>query len=166
MQRISAGAASYLIGSVSALADFDETMVIRDPVAALNVLRQCAGDHFAMQMLRRLVTEPLHADVNQLNDVAIVELAASLVCGSRLRLAGPIPRRLEGLPAVVAPAAAAPAPAPPRAASPPSRSAPAEAAEPSFRLDLDAALLAAMLRGAAQDGTPFCEECARAARAA
>jgi hypothetical protein len=41
--------------------------------------------------------------------------------------------------------------------------APPPAAETTFGSDLDVAAMVAVLVQAAQDGVPFCEECARAA---
>ncbi len=62
----------------------------------------------------------------------------------------------------IAPPAAAPAPAAssPRAAA---AAAPAAAADTTFAPDLDVAAQVAALTQAAQDGVPFCEECAKAA---
>lgn len=72
------------------------------------------------------------------------------------------PPRLLPLAAVLAPAAPPPTPpaAGPRRAPP---SAPAAAPATTFSPALDVAAMVAVLRQAARDGVPFCEECAKAA---
>ena len=166
MQKFFAGAATYLIGAASALSEYGDATVIRDCDAARRVLRLCVGDHFTMQMLRTLMSELRSAEhVDQLDDVGMVELAAGFVCGSRLCLVGPVPR-FRGIDGLMAADVAAPAAATSRPTPQAAHSAPPDAAVPSFGADLDAAALAATLRDASKDGTPFCEECARAARAA
>lgn len=67
--------------------------------------------------------------------------------------------RLAAAPAPPAPPPPAPAPAPRRAAP----AAPAAAPAATFAPALDVAAMVAVLRQAARDGVPFCEECARAA---
>ena len=169
VQKLTAGRFKYLIGSVHAPSQPVDATVVRDAVAALHVFQRCAGDFYAMQILRAHVSEVQRAEaVHHLSDVAVVDLAARLVGWGQLRLIGPVPRIIRAVGAVAGgaaapePAAAAPAASSGRAAP----SAPADAAAPSFILNLDSALLASMLRDASNDGTPFCEECARAARAA
>ena len=61
-----------------------------------------------------------------------------------------------------APPTAAPPP-PPAAAPRAAAAAPASVAETTFGPQLDVAAMVAVLQQAAQDGVPFCEECARAA---
>jgi hypothetical protein len=168
VQVLFAGSAKYLIGAGSALLEHDDATVIRDGDSARHVLRQCVGNQYAMRMLRTLLSEVLpSAPLNLLDDVGAVEVAAGLVGASRLRLVGPVPR-LRAAAEYSSGRAVAPAPAPaatPPASRPASRT-PVESAEPSFIPNLDVAALASMLRDAARDGTPFCEECARASRAA
>lgn len=121
-----------------------------------------------MRTLRTLLADVRHADVNRLHDVEVVESLAGLVAAGRVWLAAqvtPIGESARFSIESMGPAAAAPPP-PTHAASPAPRSAPTEAAEPSFRADVDAPLLAATLKDASKDGVPFCEECARAAMAA
>ncbi len=140
------------------------------PTGALstrNVLQRCLGDHYAMRMLRAQLADALRdAQVPQLSDVAVVNRIVSLVAQGRMQLRGPFAplRAGGGVSAVVEPA---PGPAAaPRSTPRPSTPATAVAAEPSFAPNVDAAALAATLTDAAKDGTPFVEECARAARAA
>ena len=148
-------------------ADADAT-IVEDAVSAKNVLQRCVGDHHGMRVLRRQLTEVLRdAHVPQLSDVAVVDCIVSLVSQRRLRLVGPFPplRALEGVPTRDTPANSAP-PAPAARSAPPAARGAAVPGEPSFAPNVDAAALAATLTDAAKDGTPFCEECARAARAA
>jgi len=118
-----------------------------------------------MRLLRAEVATAHRAEyVTALSDVAVVELAGRLVSHGRLRLLRLVPDPTgRGVPLSDAPAPAAAAPASP--ASAPRRAAEVEVV-PSFSADLDAGALVAVLLAASQDGTPFCEECARAARAA
>ena len=131
-----------------------------------NVLQRCLGDHYAMRMLRAQLTDALRdAQVPQLSDVAVIHRVASLVAQGRLHLRGPfVPLRAGGAVATVA--EPAPSPAAPAPRSTARSTTTATAAEPSFAPNADPAALAATLTDAAKDGTPFCEECARAARAA
>ena len=90
--------------------------------------------------------------------------SAAAIAAESMRVCGPakvLP--LYGLAAVRAPAAA---PAPPASSPSAPRAAPVAAAPPvetTFGSDLDVAAMVAVLVQAAQDGVPFCEECARAA---
>lgn len=138
-------------------------------LSTMNVLRRCVGDHYAMRLLRAQLADAVRdAQVPQLSDVAVVNRIVSLVAQGRLQLRGPFaPLREGGGVTTVAEAAPSPAPAPAARPTPQSSSrATAMAAEPSFSPNVDVAALAATLTDAAKDGTPFCEECARAARAA
>lgn len=166
MHKLSAGRTGYFLGLEDAPSEPVDATVIRDAGEAFSVLQRCVGDYHAMRMLRSHVSDVQRSEtVHHLSDVEVVDLAARLVGWGRLRLLGPVPRlrRLarigSGGAAAEEPERAAPSV---RAAS----SAPVEAAAPSFIPNLDSALLASMLRDASNDGTPFCEECARAARAA
>ena len=162
VQQISVRFGNYLIGSDGVLPQQTATEEVRDALKALNVLRGCAGNHYDMRVLRTEVADAQRNDqIREMSDVTVVHLAVSLVCCGRLRLVGTLPlRAVNGVPVEIAP------PAPLVAAAPAARGPAGEVVVPSFAPDLDAAALAAGLRAASQDGTPFCEECARAARAA
>jgi len=102
------------------------------------------------------------SDLSRCDDHQIVELLGAAVAQGRLA-AGPVaaPQLLK-LPTSAPPAAAPPPPAPaaaPRAAA----AAQASVAETTFGAELDVAAMVVALQQAAQDGVPFCEECARAA---
>jgi len=136
-----------------------------DLVSARQQLAPAAIDDAALAPLRTLAvaladgTDWSRADDHQLID----QLAAALARG-RLRTGAAAAPKLSRLVPTVAPAPA-PAPPPP-AASSPRPSAPVAApppAETTFGSELDVAAMVAVLQQAAQDGVPFCEECARAA---
>jgi hypothetical protein len=100
-------------------------------------------------------------ELSRLDEHQLVDHLAAAVAAGRLRTTGARPelRRL-----VIA-AAPAPAPAPPPAA-PARRAAPVAPPAPvetTFGSELDVAAMVAVLVQAAQDGVPFCEECAQAA---
>lgn len=101
-------------------------------------------------------------DLSRLDDHAVAVFAAQALERGRLTLAGAPPRLLP-LAQASAPPAPSPAPAPapsPRRAAP---AAPAAARATTFGAELDVAAMVMVLVQAAQDGVPFCEECARAA---
>jgi hypothetical protein len=171
VQQLTAGFEQFLIGVRDETRALAPHLRVLDEVSARRAFRPCLGSYHAMRVLRAEVESATRAGhAGTLTDAAVIDLAVRLVCGGRLYLLGPLPALGSKLmPLSTAVAASAPPPPPPRAASSSSSSskrAPVEASESPFRADLDASALAASLRGAAQDGTPFCEECARAARAA
>ena len=103
-------------------------------------------------------TELSRLDDAQLND----HLFAALMAG-RLRAAVDAPVVLRQLTQTTQPAAAprlTPAASSPRA---PTAATSAPAAESTFEPNLDVAAQVAVLKRAAQDGVPFCEECAKSA---
>jgi hypothetical protein len=92
----------------------------------------------------------------------LLALVRAAVRSGRLRIDRAPPALLSLVSVVQAPAPAPAAP-PPRApvrARPP---APSPAVDATFA-DLDVGAMVAVMEQAARDGTPFCEECARAAR--
>lgn len=100
------------------------------------------------------------ADLSRLDHHAVAAVLAQALDRGRLTLAGAPPRLLP-LARVAAPAPPPPAPAPtPRRAAP---AAPAAAPAMTFGAELDVAAMVRVLVQAAQDGVPFCEECAKAA---
>ena len=154
----------YLIGTDDSFPPYDRAYVIRLDVEVANVLRSCVHNQKDMRSLRMQVFELQPASqASSRSDVAIIDLAVRLVRHGRLRLLTMVPLvPSDGVPAEVAkPAAFVPMPT-----SSAPRSAREESVVPSFSVDLDAAALAAVLAAASKDGTPFCEECARAERAA
>ncbi len=160
----------YWLGAVGAVPPHEPADVIRTTATVSQILRQCVGDVQGMRVLRSHVAAAQGTEyITALNDVAVVDRAVGLVCRGRLRMLRLVResavRRIAGsytpgsapTPALVQ----APPPSPPS----PRRALEAEVA-PSFSAELDAAALVAVLLAASKDGTPFCEECARAARAA
>lgn len=134
----------------------------RDPGASQQWLAACVGDDAAMARLRSTALGLADGvDLSRADEHAVTGQLAHALADGRLRAGfGPAPtlRRL-----VLAPAPAAP-PSPPPAASP--RAAPAApppAVATTFEANLDVAAMVAVLVQAAQDGVPFCEECAKAA---
>lgn len=136
-----------------------------DPVAARQWLNAAVSDDAQLAALR-LCAHALGdgVDFSRLDEhQALDHLAAALTQGRLLAgtAAQPALRNLS-----VA-AAAAPAPAPASSAAP-ARAAPAVAEPPpaeetTFSSGIDVSAMVAGLVQAAQDGVPFCEECARAA---
>lgn len=102
-------------------------------------------------------------DLSRIDDHRLVDHLAAAAAAGRLRVAGAAPKLLRLVPAT----APAPAPAaPPASAARVAPVAAAPAAETTFDSDLDVAAMVTALVQAAQDGTPFCEECARQASGA
>jgi len=133
--------------------------IARDPGSAQQWLARCVGDDAAMSRLR-LTGQALAdgADLSRVDDHAMTEQLAHALAEGRLRAGlgtAPTLRRLV--------VAAAPAAPPPAAGPRVTRVAPPAAAATTFEPDLDVAATVAVLVQAAQDGVPFCEECARAA---
>ncbi len=132
----------------------------RDLGAAQQWLARCLGDDAAMARLRGTAQALADGvDLSRADEHAVTEQLAHALADGRLRAgfgATPTLRRL-----VLAPAAPAP---PPASASPRAAPvAPPPAVETTFNPNLDVASMVAVLVQAAQDGVPFCEECARAA---
>jgi hypothetical protein len=125
-------------------------------------LAPAVGDDAALAALRLAALALADGtELSRLDDHQLFDHLAALVADGRLRTAGARPelRRL------VLAAAPAPAPAPLPVAPAPRAApvAPPPAAETTFGSELDVAAMVAVLVQAAQDGVPFCEECARAA---
>jgi hypothetical protein len=148
----------------------DDTGIGRlDPVEALQWLdRQVIDDADAGQLRDCAAGLGDGTDWSRLDDAQVKRLVAAALENGRLRTGTGAPVQLQFLGQAQAPAATpAPAPAP----APVSRPRPAAAATPAaspsgdatFGSDLDVAAMVATLRAAADDGVPFCEECAKAA---
>jgi hypothetical protein len=153
----------YLIGFEIALPSHEPAEFIRDASTIAHILRRCVDHPHEMRQLRALAASAHSSEyVNVLSDAAVVDLLVRLTDHGRLRLLSVVKQEVPpGVPVEV--------PRPAAATPPPSSSAPRRSeveVVPSFSGDLDAGALVAGLLQAAQDGTPFCEECARAARAA
>jgi hypothetical protein len=141
-----------------------------DRQAALFWLRQFRSDFMAMARLRSLVTEHAGGKASlwrQGDDGLFGELAWFLQRGDLHVHRVPMPT-LGANRGQIATSAPVPPPAPARAPASPRGIAPAKAPDDpaTFSDRADAAAQAAVLRGAAASGLPFCEECARAAAAA
>jgi hypothetical protein len=124
-------------------------------------LAHTIGDDAVLAALR--VTTLVLADgteLSRLDEHQLVDHLAAAVANGRLRAAGSRPALRRLVAAAPAPAPAPPAAAPARRAAPVAPPAPVET---TFGSELDVAAMVAVLVQAAQDGVPFCEECAQAA---
>lgn len=153
----------YLIGAHGALPPHAPADIVRSDVAVANVLRRCLESRHDIRTLRAHVDDVHRSGRSSaLSDAAVIELTVRLVCSGRLKLLTTEPlAAVKGVPMEM--------PLPPAARPAPTSSAPTRRTEstvPSFSADVDAAALVGVLLAASKDGTPFCEECARAARAA
>lgn len=116
-------------------------------------------------MLPLRLAAPLLADGtdwSRVDDQALLDQIGAALAQGRLLIGATQQLQMRRLVSAEPPA---PAPPPPPPASAP-RSAPAAApppAETTFGSELDVQAMVAVLVQAAQDGVPFCEECARAA---
>ena len=136
-----------------------------DATAAQQWVGRFVGDEVTMARLRQLaLTAGVEASPQRCDDHALVERIKAGITAGSMRVCGPAKAlTLYGLATVRAPAAA---PAPPAPSSAQPRATPVAAPPPvetTFGSDLDIAAMVAVLVQAAQDGVPFCEECARAA---
>jgi len=137
-----------------------------DWVAARRWAEAAVHDELQCGRLRALMHELAPGvELLRASDHQLADLLASALVSGRIRWDTRGARRPL---LALAPPPGAPAAAPPPPASA-SRSAPAAAPPPApdstFDDELDAAAMAAVLQQAAQDGVPFCEECAKAAAA-
>ncbi len=134
-----------------------------DATAARQWVGRFIGDDVTMARLRLLaLSAGAEASPQSCDDQALAERIVAGITAGSMRVCGPAKAlQLLGMPirqaAAPAPSAAA---APPRAAA---AAAPPPVAETTFAGDLDVAAMVAVLRAAAQDGVPFCEECAKKA---
>ena len=153
---------------VGACADCAPSALGRDPGLVGQSLGRAPLDPQAMIGLRRLAGLQTGADLQLLSDAQVLDQLAAQVQRGQLQLCRP-PAAARGtvspesrgvdMGAAIEPPPSGPsAPAPPPPAPPP-----APAPEPA--VEIDAAAQAAVLREAARDGVPFCEECEKARRA-
>ena len=178
------GLATAICGA-GELADGMPTAIQRDLSLAHRALAPALRDPMAMAALRRLsLAHAGGAELNLLDDHDVLSVLCRAVVGGRLWLRGmaatsaaetpdAATSKPEGFGVAAAPPAGG-APSPPAPAPTPSSRAPAPMAPPpppaappppDAPPDLDNAAQAATLREAARTGVPFCEECAKAARA-
>lgn len=131
------------------------------PDLALQWLRQYESEPLFLQELRRLIEAPA---VFHVSDAQVLKDAAEQLSAGRLQMCGEFCGHYRS-PAtdvkfaeeeVIPPKAPPPAPAP---SPPPSQEAPAPAA---FSSNTDEQAQADALKTAAENGTPFCEECEKA----
>lgn len=137
-----------------------------DPLAARQWLAGRRSDGAGLQALRAdasCVDEG--EDLSRLDDHALLDLLAAQISAGVMRVCGQRSEttlyRLVLTQAAAPPPAPAPSPAPTPArgsAAPP----PLAAVDSTFPASLDVAAMVATLRQAAQEGVPFCEECAKA----
>lgn len=130
-------------------------------------LESAAGDDTAMSALRlSAVALADGTDWSRLDDHAVIAQCLAAQAQGRLApQAHPAPQLYRLAPASVSAAAAAPSPPAPAPSPRAAPAAPALEAETTFSLNIDVASMVGALQQAAQDGVPFCEECARAAAA-
>jgi hypothetical protein len=102
-------------------------------------------------------------DLSRLDDPALFDQLGTVLAEGRLRTGGETRRLLKLVQKVTS--ASPPPPPPPASAPRAAPAAPPPVVETTFGSELDVAAMVAVLVQAAQDGVPFCEECARAAAA-
>ncbi len=129
-----------------------------DPAQAIQFLGRFKNDAAAMAELRKLVgmRDALTGDSSRISDDWILERTATLLISGELVLGHMWHEPME-LPKGQAAQASAPAPSPGPSSTPQQ-----EEETPVFTSNHDGETQANALEEAAQNGTPFCEECARA----
>lgn len=147
------------------LDDDSAAQAAADPAAVADAAMQVLagiGDAATMAEWRlRALARGAGDEMSRLSDHEIAARIVVAIEGGRVTLAGAPPRLLPLAPPPASAAPPPPAPAPsPRRAAP---AAPAAAPATTFSQTLDVAAMVAVLRQAASDGVPFCEECAKAA---
>ena len=127
---------------------------------------QPVGDDAALVGLRLAAAALADGtDWSRCDDHAAIEQVRLAVDSGRLA-GGDQPATLPALRPLAPRRVVAPAPAPPgRSTAPLAAALPPPPPESTFGANLDVAAMVNALRQAAQDGVPFCEECARAAAA-
>jgi hypothetical protein len=149
----------------------DRILTFRDRGSALDLLHHLAADSLCRQALRGALGEvSLSGPLIRMRDREVLDqLAWRLVAGS-LRIAvrlGPRPTCARSSAAPPAPPAPPPGVtylAPPREEPPPPGAPPAPDGDPPLPEWMDLRKLVAVMRRAARDGYPYCEECAKAGR--
>lgn len=133
-----------------------------DGVSARQYLSREIGNDAGLARLRSLARSLNNGqDLCRLDEHQLIDCLTPLLADGRLHFVSPPPLFYQLVPvsapvAVAAPAA--PAPTGPRAAPAPAP----EPAETTFAPNLGLEAMVAVLRAAARDGVPFCEECASA----
>jgi len=160
--RLAFGLGRHEICLSAELRSGDRLVPTPDPAAARDLLRGLLGDAHAMARLRRILVEESFRDLWGASDHEVLDDLARRMVSGRLRIASGDARRPPAIPITAKPVAAPALPPEPvrtRAPvpAPPARPAPAPA-PPSVEMSAQAAALVE----AARDGTPFCEECAKA----
>jgi hypothetical protein len=156
--RIPYGNASWYFGWWSEPVDLGETIEFSDRGSALLFLLPFKSDLQFMLGLRRLLNEWNRGEtLASLRDQRVLEEIAWLLSTRQLWLKRQYHESEAGASAQVTAPQPQPMPLPP---PPPQPSAPPEPEpeEATFLPDFDAAAMAAVMRGAAQSGAPFCEE--------
>ena len=134
-----------------------------DPVAAQQWLdRQLVDDADACQARLAALLQADGTDLSRLDDSQIKQHLAAALDQGRLRTDMGPPLILRALGQGLKPVAAPPPPAAASSPRPAPAAAPPPPVETTFGTDVDIEAMVAVLRAAAQDGVPFCEECARA----
>ena len=138
------------------------------PDLALLWLRQFEGDALFLQELRRLVGSPASLSGD---DGRLIQEAAEQMSAGRLQICGEFCGHYQSPATDVkfaeAEEEAIPAkpPAPAPSPAPSTEETAQEASQSAFPPSTDESAMAEVLKSAAQDGTPFCEECAKAKQA-
>jgi hypothetical protein len=144
-----------------------EPRVFTSHFSALHFLRRFCSDPLARANMRTLFAEQLpgRSLVRSSDDDVIRDLAGELVAGRVRVWYSAVEQTSTGTGPT-----AAPPPPPPTAGAPLRPAAPAtplpQPEETDFSPDLDIAAIAAVLKEAALDGVPFCEECLKRQMAA
>jgi hypothetical protein len=140
----------------------DRLLPFSDERAARDLLRGLLHDAAAMGQLRRLLHEESFRDLSDSSDHEVIDTLARRIVSGRWTIVSRAGRRPPLIPATAKPVLApAPPPKPERtrapAPAPPQPTAPTpQPATQGMTAQAEA------LTEAARDGTPFCEECAKA----
>ncbi|MFN7935442.1 MAG: hypothetical protein U0R19_19085 [Bryobacteraceae bacterium] len=146
----------------------DPAKGLSDPYQARQWIDQ-QRDPLLMSRLRRGMNVPAGQSPHMLSDDEVARTVAHEISWKRVHVcvkeAQLIAERTDGHSYAGASQEAAPPPRPANRAAPPPSNAPKTNDQPSFGKEADLVALAGVLTSAAESGTPFCEECAKAAAA-
>jgi hypothetical protein len=131
---------------------------------ALEWLRRFQNDRMVMSELRATLTAAAGSNAQRwADDNRVLQEVAARLSSGEFYVCAESSYPINTPIAAVTPPDAAPVEVPPPPPPPSPAPKPPPEPEPSLSPDADAAQIAAVLQQAAQEGTPFCEECARLA---
>lgn len=162
------GTSSWRLCRWSGGKDCDPAKGLSDPFQVRQWIDQ-QRDPLMMDRLRRGLNVPAGISPHMMSDDEVARTLSHEISWNRVHVCVNevqlIAERTDGHSYA---GAAEPAPPPPRAAArstPSPSSAPKPSDQPSFGKEADLVALAGVLTSASESGTPFCEECAKAAAA-